>query len=56
MNLAAPLRWARWCLRLLDRSLPKDWPLTERQRAVLEGIDPAELEMKLGWLRTGAGI
>jgi hypothetical protein len=51
MNLAAPLRWARWCLRLLDGSLPSDRPLTERQRAVLEGIDGAELEARLGWLR-----
>jgi hypothetical protein len=51
MNLAAPLRWARWCLRLLDGSLPGDRPLTERQRAVLEGIDAAELETRLGWLR-----
>ena len=51
MNLAAPLRWARWCLRLLDGSLPGDRPLTERQRAVLEGIDAAELEAQLGWLR-----
>ena len=51
MNLAAPLRWARWCLRLLDRSLPEDEPLTERQRAVLETIDREELEAKLGWLR-----
>jgi hypothetical protein len=51
MNLAAPLRWARWCLRLLDGSLPEGRPLTERQRAVLEGIDAAELEAGLGWLR-----
>jgi hypothetical protein len=51
MNLAAPLRWARWCLRLLDRSLAEGRPLTERQRAVLGGIDAAELEAKLGWLR-----
>jgi hypothetical protein len=51
MNLAAPLRWARWCLRLLDRSLAEGWPLTDRQQAVLEGIDAAELEAKLGWLR-----
>lgn len=51
MNLAAPLRWARWCLRLLDGLLPGDRPLTERQRAVLEGIDGAELEARLGWLR-----
>jgi hypothetical protein len=51
MNLAAPLRWARWCLRLLDGSRLGDRPLTERQRAVLEGIDAAELEARLGWLR-----
>jgi hypothetical protein len=51
MNLAAPLRWARWCLRLLDRSLPPDKPLTERQRGGLAGIDRKELEAKLGWLR-----
>jgi hypothetical protein len=51
MNLAAPLRWARWCLRLLDGLLPEGPPLTERQRAVLEEIDPAELERKLDWLR-----
>ena len=51
MNLAAPLRWARWCLRLLDGAPPGDRPLTERQRAVLEGIDAAELEARLGWLR-----
>jgi hypothetical protein len=51
MNLAAPLRWARWCLRLLDRSLPGDRPLTERQQTVLDGIDAAELEARLGWLR-----
>jgi hypothetical protein len=51
MNLAAPLRWARWCLRLLDGSRPEGRPLTERQRAVLEEIDGAELEARLGWLR-----
>jgi hypothetical protein len=51
MNLAAPLRWARWCLRLLDGSLPEDKPLTDRQQAVLSGIDRQELETKLGWLR-----
>lgn len=51
MNLAAPLRWARWCLRLLDGSPAGDGPLTERQRAVWEGIDPAELGSRLGWLR-----
>lgn len=55
MNLAAPLRWARWCLRLLDRSLPEGEPLTERQRAVLEGIDREELEARLGWLREYQG-
>jgi hypothetical protein len=51
MNLAAPLRWARWCLRLLDQSLPEDKPLTDRQQAVLATIDRKELEAKLGWLR-----
>lgn len=51
MNLAAPLRWARWCLRLLDGAPPRDRPLSERQRAVLEGIDAVELEARLGWLR-----
>jgi hypothetical protein len=51
MNLAAPLRWARWCLRLVDGSLPSDRPLTERQRGVLEGIDGADLEARLGRLR-----
>ena len=51
MNLAAPLRWARWCLRLLNGSLPHGKPLTERQQAVLAGIDRTELEAKLGWLR-----
>ncbi len=50
MNLAAPLRWARWCLRLLDQSLPETKPLTERQQAVLAGIDRDELKAKLGWL------
>jgi hypothetical protein len=51
MNLAAPLRWARWCLRLVDGSLPEGKPLTDRQQAVLAGIDRRELESKLGWLR-----
>jgi hypothetical protein len=51
MNLAAPLRWARWCLRLLDRAPSKDRPLTERQQAVLERIDAEKLEAELGWLR-----
>jgi hypothetical protein len=51
MNLAAPLRWARWCLRLLDGSLPEGKPVTDRQRAVLAGVDAEELEAKLGWLR-----
>ena len=55
MNLAAPLRWARWCLRLLDRSLPEGEPLTERQRAVWDGIDREELEARLGWLREYQG-
>jgi hypothetical protein len=51
MNLAAPLRWARWCLRVLDQSRPKDEPLSDRQRAVLATIDREQLEAKLGWLR-----
>ena len=51
MNLAAPLRWARWCLRVLDRPWPKDEALSDRQRAVLATIDREQLEAKLGWLR-----
>jgi hypothetical protein len=51
MNLAAPLRWARWCLRVLDQSLPKDKPLSDRQQAILAMIDREQLEAKLGWLR-----
>ncbi len=44
MNLAAPLRWARWCLRLLDRARSEDRPLSARQQAVLDGIDAEKLE------------
>ncbi len=51
MNLAAPLRWARWCLRLLDRAVAQDQPLSARQQAVLEGLDTEKLEAQLGWLR-----
>jgi len=51
MNLAAPLRWARWCLRVLDQPWPKDESLSDRQRAVLATIDREQLEAKLGWLR-----
>jgi hypothetical protein len=51
MNLAAPLRWARWCLRALDGSPPKDKVLSDHQRAVLATIDREQLEAKLGWLR-----
>lgn len=51
MNLAAPLRWARWCLRVLDRPWPKAEALSERQRSVLAMIDREHLEAKLGWLR-----
>jgi hypothetical protein len=51
MNLAAPLRWARWCLRLLDGSQPRDQALSNRQRAVLATIAREQLEAKLGWLR-----
>jgi len=50
MNLAAPLRWARWCLRLLDQSLPENKPLSDRQQTVLAMIDGKELKAKLGWL------
>jgi hypothetical protein len=35
--------------------LPEGEPLTERQRAVLEGIDREELEARLGWLREYQG-
>jgi len=51
MNLAAPLRWARWCLRVLDGPWPANDTLTERQRLVLETIDRTQLEAKLGWLK-----
>ena len=51
MNLAAPLRSARWCLRVLDRPWPKDEDLSARQRAVLATIDREQVEVKLGWLR-----
>ena len=51
MNLAAPLRWARWCLRLLDQCRPEDKDLSDRQRAMLATIDREQLEAKLGWLR-----
>jgi hypothetical protein len=51
MNLAAPLRWARWCLRVLDQLKPADKDLSDRQRALLATIDREQLEAKLGWLR-----
>jgi hypothetical protein len=51
MNLAAPLRWARWCLRVLDGPWPRGEALSERQRAVLATLDRGSLEEKLGWLR-----
>jgi hypothetical protein len=51
MNLAAPLRWARWCLRVLDGPWPTGETLSDRQRAVLTTLDPGSLEEKLGWLR-----
>jgi hypothetical protein len=51
MNLGAPLRWARWCLRMLDRPWPTGGALSDRQRAVVAGIDREQLEAKLGWLR-----
>src|SRR5271166_4877300 len=51
MNLAAPLRWARWCLRVLDQRQPEKRDLSDRQRAMLATIDREQLEAKLGWLR-----
>lgn len=51
MNLAAPLRWARWCLRVLDGPWPTGETLSDRQRAVLATLDRGSLEEKLGWLR-----
>lgn len=51
MNLAAPLRWARWCLRMLEGPWPQEKALTERQRSLLANIDRAQLEARLGWLR-----
>jgi hypothetical protein len=51
MNLAAPLRWARGCLRVLDQPWPEDKDLSDRQRAMLATIDRKQLEAKLGWLR-----
>jgi hypothetical protein len=50
MNLAAPLRWARWCLRVLDGPWPTGETLSDRQRAVLATLDRGSLEEKLGWL------
>jgi len=51
MNLGAPLRWARWCLRVLDQPWPPSAALSDRQREVLTKIDREQLEAKLGWLR-----
>jgi hypothetical protein len=51
MNLAAPLRWARWCLRVLDGPWPTGEKLSDRQRAVLATLDRGSLKEKLGWLR-----
>jgi hypothetical protein len=51
MNLAAPLRWARWCLRVLDGPWPTGETLSDRQRAVLATLDQGSLKEKLGWLR-----
>jgi hypothetical protein len=51
MNLGAPLRWARWCLRMLDRPWPTGEALSDRQQAVVTKIDREQLEAKLGWLR-----
>jgi len=51
MNLAAPLRWARWCLRALDQPWPVEPTVSERQQSVLATIDREQLEARLGWLR-----
>ena len=51
MNLGAPLRWSRWCLRVLDQPWPPSAAGSDRQRAVLTKIDREQLEAKLGWLR-----
>jgi hypothetical protein len=51
MNLAAPLRWARWCLRALDQPWPAEPTVSERQQSVLATIDREHLEARLGWLR-----
>jgi len=50
MNLAAPLRWARWCLRVLDGPRPAGDPLSDRQRAVLATLEAGAVKEKLGWL------
>ena len=51
MNLAAPLRWARWCLRVLDRP----WPEDERSQTVSgrcwRRSTANNWKRKLGWLR-----
>ena len=51
MNLAVPLRWARWCLRALDQPWPVEPTVSERQQSVLATIDREQLEARLGWLR-----
>jgi hypothetical protein len=51
MNLAAPLRWAQWCLRVLDRPWPPERGVSDGQKRVLATIDRKQLEEKLGWLR-----
>jgi hypothetical protein len=50
MNLAAPLRWARWCLRVLDGPWPTGEMLSDRQREVLARLESGSLKEKLGWL------
>ncbi len=51
LNLAAPLRWARWCLRALDQPWPVEPTVSQRQQSVLATIDREQLEARLGWLR-----
>lgn len=50
MNLAAPLRWARWCLRVLDGPWPSGEELSDPQREVLAMLESGSLKDKLGWL------
>jgi hypothetical protein len=50
MNLVAPLRWARWSLRVLDGPWPSGEALSDCQREVLATLESGSLKEKLGWL------